>query len=678
MKYPPMRLASIAALIMMVVGVGVSAGGSADAGTVPAPRGRAMRADDFDRMVDVASPVCSLDGQWVAYTVEAPDVEADERKSAIWMVDFAGNPPRRLTTPAESATKPAFSPDGRYVSFVSDRDSESHQLFLLDRQRGQVTALPHTTGDIAAYAWSPDGGRLVISMTPQVAPPKNPQPVVIDRMHFKQDGSGYLTAADRTRLFLYDLTTKTLQPLTGDARYDDTLPIWSPDGRQIAFVSNRGPDADLSGRMEVYLIDAQAGATPRKLAEFFAPNYPSLLFTREGKQLVYSSGFEARLSSYIEDQLSTVSVPDGRVHVLAEQVDRGLSLPVRGTDPGTLEAILEDDGNDVPVSVRLDTGELRRLVAGKLSTTGICSGGGHTVVAAATDAQPAELYALEGGGLRKLTTHNDVLMTELSLSPVEDIAFASGDGTLIHGMLVKPADYRAGRTYPLLVWLHGGPVGQDSHGLSFSDYSPTLERQWFAAHGYAVLAVNYRGSSGRGAAFARAIAADWGNKEVADLLAGVDHLIHRGIADPKRLGIGGWSYGGLLTDYAIASDTRFKAASSGAGAGNALASYGTDEYILQYNAELGPPWQDTDRWVHLSYPFLHADRIKTPTLFFGGDKDFNVPISGSEQMYQALRTLGVPAQLVIYPGENHVPRRPSFIKDRMQRNLAWFDRYLAP
>ena len=186
-----------------------------------------------------------------------------------------------------------------------------------------------------------------------------------------------------------------------------------------------------------------------------------------------------------------------------------------------------------------------------------------------------------------------------------------------------------------------------------------------------MLAVNYRGGTGRGARFAHAIAADWGHHEVEDLLAGVDWAVSEGIADPERLGVGGWSYGGILTDYTIASDTRFKAAISGAGSGDQIAMYGADEYISQYDAELGPPWRDTALWLKLSYPFFHADRIHTPTLFMGGDKDFNVPIVGGEQMYQALRTLGVPTQLIVYPGEYHIFSRPSFLVDRWTRFLDW-------
>jgi dipeptidyl aminopeptidase/acylaminoacyl peptidase len=243
-------------------------------------------------------------------------------------------------------------------------------------------------------------------------------------------------------------------------------------------------------------------------------------------------------------------------------------------------------------------------------------------------------------------------------------------------MMVKPPGYVAGKKYPTILIIHGGPNGQDDHSADFDSYQ--FRRQWLAAQGYVVIGVNYRGSSGRGLAFAKAIYRDWGHLEVEDLLAGVDAMVARGIADPARLGIGGWSYGGILTDYTIASDRRFKAAFSGAGSANQISMYGVDQYIMQYNSELGPPWRNTALWMKVSYPFFHADRIHTPTLFMGGDADFNVPVSGGEQMYQALRTLGIPAQLVVYPDQYHGLTRPSFLKDRTEREIAWYNRFLQP
>ena len=287
------------------------------------------------------------------------------------------------------------------------------------------------------------------------------------------------------------------------------------------------------------------------------------------------------------------------------------------------------------------------------------------------DAKATEVYAMDANELRPLTHQNDALFAELEIAPTEEVTFTSKDGTEVHGLLTKPAGYVAGTRVPLLLRIHGGPNGQDQHSFS-------TERQWFAAHGYGVLAVNYRGSAGRGTKYSRAIFADWGHYEVEDLQAGVDSVIKMGVADPDRLGVGGWSYGGILTDYMIASDPRFKAATSGAGTAFTAAFYGTDQYIIQYDYEIGPPWnaKSWETYVKISYPFLHADRIRTPTLFLGGERDFNVPIQGGQQMYQALRSLGIETQLVIYPNEFHGIGRPSFVRDRLGRYLAWYDKYL--
>ena len=260
-------------------------------------------------------------------------------------------------------------------------------------------------------------------------------------------------------------------------------------------------------------------------------------------------------------------------------------------------------------------------------------------------------------------------MAELKLGAVSETKFKSADGTEIHGFLVTPPDYEQGKRYPTILRIHGGPVGQ--HENSFEE-----EWQWLAANGYVVVAANPRGSSGLGEGFQKAIYADWGHRDAEDVIAAVDDAIAKGIADPNRLGVGGWSYGGILTNYVIARDTRFRGATSGAGSSNFLASYGTDQYIREYEQELGPPWKSPDTWIKLSYPFLHADRIRTPTLFLCGEADFNVPLLNSEQMYQALRSLGVPTQLVIYPGQHHGIRKPTYLRDRFERYVAWYDKYV--
>ncbi|HEY3852251.1 MAG TPA: prolyl oligopeptidase family serine peptidase, partial [Steroidobacteraceae bacterium] len=480
---------------------------------------RALEVEDFDRLAAVDDVVCSRDGREIAYTVEQSDPASDKRKTTVWMVDFEGKHDLRLTDPRESASNPKFSPDGLYVSIVAARAGDAKpQIYLLDRRGGEPRAVTAVGGDIADYAWSPDARSLVISLSADEGSAKTPPPVVIDRLRFKQDVTGYLTTRDRTQLYLVDVSTREVTPLTTDKRFDDTLPAWSPDGKTIAFFSTRDSDPDRTGKLELYVVDAGTRGTPRKVAEFFAPNKPALEWTPDGTRIVYTSGLEPRLNAYIQDRLNVITVADGKTRSLTDRLDRAVAHPAVSADGDSVDLILEDDGSEAPATVRLDSGHMDRRVGAKLSASSLCSGGGRVAVVASTDGAVPEVEALENGALRKLTSHNDALVAQLSLGPVDDISFPSRDGTIIHGMMVKPADYRAGRLYPTILWIHGGPNGQDSHGLPVDTYPLQLERQWFAAHGYVVLAVNYRGSSGRGAAFASAIVADWGHKEVADLL----------------------------------------------------------------------------------------------------------------------------------------------------------------
>jgi dipeptidyl aminopeptidase/acylaminoacyl peptidase len=476
-------------------------------------------------------------------------------------------------------------------------------------------------------------------------------------------------------LFLLNVATKQLDNLTNDSEFNDDKPAWSPDGQRIAFIRTRGKGPDPDGRTDIDVIDARTGAGARNIARPYAPNAQALAWSPDGSVLAYLQGLEPKFNAYIQDRLFVVPAAGGAPRALSDQLDRAVASYAFAADSKSVTIAVEDDAVVYPARVDLASGRISRGPdAGASVVSSLSSAGGHTALLRSSDAALAEVYALDGTGFRKLTGHNDAFLAELTLGAVEDIRFKSRDGTEVHGQLVKPPSYVAGRKYPTILWIHGGPNGADQHTLVLDGYQ--FEPQMFAAKGYVVLRVNYRGGSGRGIAYAKAIFADWGHKEVEDLLAGVDYVTAQGIADKERLGVGGWSYGGILTDYTIASDGRFKAAISGAGSGNQLTTYGTDEYVVQYNNELGPPWRDTALWLKLSYPFFHADRIHTPTLFLGGDKDFNVPISGGEQMYQALRTLGVPAQLVVYPGQHHVFTRPSFVKDLAERTSAWLDRYI--
>jgi len=641
-----------------------------------AEAGRAIDPADWYRFQDVSDLAMAPDGAAVAYLVTSYDKESDESRGALWLADWGGRESLELTR-GESVSAPRFSPDGRYIGFLSARPAgASTQLWTLDRRGGEPRPLSHCEGEVTDYAWSPDAAHAVLVMH-AAEDAKAPKPIVLETYEFKHDREGYLSAQARAHLYLLDTVSGACEALADDPQRADSHPAFSPDGRQIAYVSHRLGGVRDAGVDEIMLIAAASGATPRRLLSTWSPNHQRLLWSPDGRRIAFLEGDELKYNAYVMDKLAVAEVSSGQVRELTSHLDRAVVSPQFAAGGSALEFAVEDDGTQYPARLSLSSGALERL-AGPIVVHELVAAAGHTAVLVSSDAAPVEVYALEAGKLRPLSAHNPALFGELTLGSVEDISFRSRDGTEIHGQIVKPPDFVAGKRYPTIVWIHGGPNGQDDHSLMLEGYSPPLERQLFATHGYVALAVNYRGGTGRGARFARSILADWGHKEVEDLHAGVDYAIAQGIADPARLGVGGWSYGGLLTDYSIASDTRFKAAIAGAGSGNQLATYGADEYVVQYNAELGPPWRDTALWLKVSYPFFRADRIRTPTLFLGGDKDFNVPIIGGEQMYQALRTLGVPTELIVYPGEYHDLERPSFLVDRYTRYLEWMGKYLKP
>jgi dipeptidyl aminopeptidase/acylaminoacyl peptidase len=653
---------------------------------------RLIKVDDMHGFHDVRDLQISPDGKWVAYTLSTVDTTADKSDTDVWTASWDGAQQMRMTSSPESENAPRWSPDGRYLAFLSGRPggkTRGTQIWLLDRSGGEAQQLTDVKGRLSSYDWSPDSKQILLTMAdrdpgepdepaaggggrggPNAPAPK---PIVIDRYRFKQDIVGYLTQKTG-RFYLYDVATKKSDALTQEGLEVGT-PAWSPDGKSIAFMGKEGRDAERYNTWNVYVVEARAGAAPRAITKYdgikssAGRGRPD--WSPDGSRLVYTQTSGAKLNAYNMNRLAVVGAAGGDPKVYAEKLDRAVSAPKFSRDGKSIVFLVTDDRWEYPAIVPASGGDVERLVRGPGVISSVEQGkDGRLAFLAASDNAPPEIHAFETGKLRALTRHNDALIAQLKIGATEEFTCKAKDGTEVHGLITKPPDYGAGKKYPTLLRIHGGPNGQDAHSFNF-------ERQLFAANGYVVVNVNYRGSSGRGEKFQHAIAADWGNLEVVDLQAAVDHVLAIGLADPEKLGVGGWSYGGILTDALIAKDQRFKAATSGAGTAFPLALYGVDQYTIQYDEEIGPPWKvGLEPWAKISYAFLHADKIKTPTLFMVGEKDFNVPSMGSEQMYQALVSLGVPSQLVIYPNQFHGITRPTYQKDRLERYLAWYAKYL--
>ena len=525
------------------------------------------------------------------------------------------------------------------------------QVWLLDRTGGEAQQFTDVKGRLSAYDWSPDGKRLLLTMAdrdpndsdedrPAVAGPggpKAPKPIVIERYKFKQDVQGYLTQKP-ARLYLYDVATKKAEALTAEG-LEVASPSWSPDGQSVAFLGKEGKDAERYNTWNVYVVEARAGAAPRRITGYDGIHASASRarpeWSPDASHLVYLQSSGAKQSAYNMNRLAVVAAAGGAPKLLAEKFDRGVSAPRYARDGKSILFLVADDRWEYPATVPAGGGEVERLTKGPgvISTIEVGKDG-RMAVLAASDNAPAEIFRLDDAALRPLTHHNDGLMGELKLGATEEFSCKAKDGNEVHGLIVKPPDYQQGHRYPTLLRIHGGPNGQDAHSFAF-------ERQILAANGYVVVVVNYRGSSGRGEKYQVAISADWGNKEVVDLQAAMDYVVAAGIADPNRLGVGG-------LELRRHSDRRHHRQGSPVQSGHQRRRHGISAGALR-RGSVRDAVRRGDRAAveggagavdRISYRFLHADQITTPTLFMGGEKDFNVPLVGGEEMYQALAQFG--------------------------------------
>jgi len=649
---------------------------------------RNITTDDYFQIRDVSQPEISLDGQWVVYAVRTRMLKEDKNEQRLWMVSTHGGDPISLTAEGVSSSHPRWSPDGKYLAFLSARNNGKTQVWLLNRLGGEAAHLTDVPQGVDDFEWSPDSTRLVLILRdpkPEdleaakdkdkdkpaaAAKPKTPPPFVIDRLQFKRDTVGYLDRR-RTHLYVFDVASKkSTQVTSGD--FDDSEPAWSPDGKSLAFASNRStPDPDATYNSDIWVVAANNTDKGAHLTQITTNPGPdrSPAWSPDGKWIAFISEIDMKAMIYATHHLAIAPSSGGEAKVLTLAFDRSIRRPCFSADGRSIYFIADDDGTENLCRIAISGGEVTRPIGGRLVVASYSlSKDGAIAAQISTLDRPDEIFLSNEKDLTRLTKTNDALFSQLHLAQADYVHFKSKDGTSVAGYLYKPVDYTPGKKVPTLLNPHGGPVGQ--YSASFYHLA-----QLYAANGYAVLLPNPRGSSGYGQKFCEAIFADWGNKDFQDDMAMVDYAVAQGIADPDKLGVGGWSYGGMSTDFIIAQTTRFKAAISGAGIALMTSGYGHDQYIRDYDSELGRPWENKTVWEKIS-PYYRVNNITTPTLFMGGDVDWNVPIIGGEQMYQALKSLGRTTELVVYPGESHGFTTPSHIKDRLERYLAWYAHYV--
>ncbi|HEX7720002.1 MAG TPA: S9 family peptidase [Woeseiaceae bacterium] len=628
---------------------------------------RPLTIDDYDRVKDVGRPAISVDGRIVAFTLE----------DQLYVVPVAGGEPRAVTSDSSSASSPYWAKDGKSLFFLSDR-SGSDQVWRLPLDTfGEATQLTDIDGGASSLDLSRDESRLLLIQGDKPGDEAasdesdEKEPWVITRRQFKEDaGDDYLTGMNPEHVYAYDLATEESQQLTA-GRYTEQGAAWSPDGTEIVFVSNRDEDPDAKYGNELWVVTSTAESPATDEADGLRrlttgdDVKDSPMWSPDGRYIAYLS---AKDGVYGISRLAVVPAQGGEPRYLTEELDRWVSSPKFSADGRWIYFLYENHGGRHLGRVRLSDGRLERLLEGDLAVTGFdVDSRGGVVVRLSRKNEAPELYRLQNDKLARLTHVNDDFFASVDLGAKEKITYESDDGTLIEAFVTKPPGFREGQRYPTILDIHGGPVAQFSWGFSF-------DTQFLASKGYVVVQPNPRGSTGRGQAFIEAIYETWGITDYPDIVRAVDRTIELGYTDADALAVTGYSYGGYMTNVVITRSDRFKAAASGAGHSYIVANYGHDIYQRWYNWELGVPWDNREKYDRLS-PLLQAGNVTTPTLFYGGREDWNVPILNAELFFQSLKQKGVDTELVVYPDSHHGGWDPRFEKDVLERIVAWFDRY---
>jgi dipeptidyl aminopeptidase/acylaminoacyl peptidase len=695
-----MRVTSrfVAAIALAVVGIGPQA-------TLRANGPEAWTPDFAFKVKRVTLVRPSPDGRHVAFVVGTAAMEGEKSEwvSQIWVADADGKNAVQLTRGDKSSTAPAWSPDNTWIAFVSARGADKDarpNLWRIRIDGGEAEALTDDKGGAALPRWSPDGRRIAFLLTDassedeeKAAKEKRDWRVVgedVKRIRLavipaEKDADG---KRPLRRLTSGDLSVGNVE---GPGHFD-----WSPDGKWIAFDHQPTAHVDDWPKGDISLVEVESGTVRSLVATAAAEADP--FFSFDGRSIAYeASDVPVRWGG--ASRIQVVPVAGGTPRALAATFDERPDL-LGWTQDGTRVIVSETRGTIGRLTaLPADGGAGADITPADMTVDAAALGASRGIVGFTSQApdRAPEAFVAEvpvgrvyvttttGAGKRSSAPRTGAAWAPVQVSHVQDlpavalgrtevVSWKAPDGKAIEGLLTYPVGYAAGARVPLVVMVHGGPTGVfvRSYTGAPSPYSVA----GFATHGFAVLRCNVRGSGGYGREFRYANYKDWGGGDYQDILSGVDALIAKGVADPDRLGIMGWSYGGYMTSWVITQTRRFKAASVGAGVTNLMSFTGTADipsFIPDYFG--GEYWDTFDTWRARSAMF-NVKGVTTPTLIQHGESDRRVPISQGYELYNALKRQGVTTKMVVYPRQPHGIQEPKLMRDAMTRNLEWFDRYV--
>jgi len=621
----------------------------------------------------VGGTAASPDGKWIAYSVSSPMMEGEKSEflTHIWVVSADGKSNNQFTFGEKSCTNPEFSPDGKYLSFVSTRGGSEakSQVWMMRLTGGEAEQVTKAKSGVMNYAWAPNSKTIAYRSTD----PETDQ----EEKSKKEKRDWVLVDKNYKNAHLYTVAIekdakgerKTQRLTAGD--FHVTSFDWSPDAKTIVFSHQSTPLVDDWPSSDISTVLADSGAVKALIARKGSDSNPN--FSPDGKWVAFSSdnGDTKWARTY---DVYLVSASGEETKKLAETPDRSFGILGWSSDGKEIYLNETDRTSSRVFALPTNGSRPRILTTGSGSYSGVSFSRDGSAMAfvhqTAENSPDIHVSSMRKFDRRKLTEVNEGF-PKFAMGKTEVITWKSKDGSEIEGLLTYPVNFEKGRRYPLILNIHGGPAGVFTQ--SYTAVGSVYPIQAFAQEGFAVLRPNPRGSSGYGAAFRRANISDWGYGDLDDDMTGVDKVIEMGVAHADSLVICGWSYGGYMTSFTITRSNRFKAASVGAGVTNLMSFVGTADipsFLPSYFE--GEYWDRMDVYMKHSAMF-NVKNIQTPTQILHGERDARVPISQGEELYIALKRRGVPAEFIRYPRTPHGPQEPKFIKDIGERMIAWFN-----